>query len=198
MAFCGKCGTQIEDGVKFCPKCGQPTGNADDIQHQAEYKPFNDQEDDDTTKTWHKVVCVLFWPIGLIMTIVAFFQKRSGKAKSLLIYTIIGIALGIVINVCFGGCNSFVEGFNEGYNSSSVEDGYISSDEEVSDVEEAGYQDGYEFGFEVGNEYIDEGSPSISYSTRYGAPSTPEEKQQYKAYERAYKRGFSEGRKAKN
>ncbi len=22
MAFCGKCGTKIEDGVKFCPSCG--------------------------------------------------------------------------------------------------------------------------------------------------------------------------------
>ena len=22
MAFCGKCGTQVNDGVKFCPSCG--------------------------------------------------------------------------------------------------------------------------------------------------------------------------------
>jgi len=25
MAFCGKCGTKIEDGVKFCPGCGAST-----------------------------------------------------------------------------------------------------------------------------------------------------------------------------
>ena len=25
MAFCGKCGTKIEDGVKFCPGCGTST-----------------------------------------------------------------------------------------------------------------------------------------------------------------------------
>ena len=24
MAFCGKCGTKVEDGVKFCPGCGAP------------------------------------------------------------------------------------------------------------------------------------------------------------------------------
>ena len=24
MAFCGKCGTQMNDGVKFCPSCGAP------------------------------------------------------------------------------------------------------------------------------------------------------------------------------
>lgn len=25
MAFCGNCGTQIQDGAKFCPKCGAAT-----------------------------------------------------------------------------------------------------------------------------------------------------------------------------
>lgn len=28
MAFCGKCGTQINDGVKFCPGCGAPNETA--------------------------------------------------------------------------------------------------------------------------------------------------------------------------
>ncbi|MDR0818680.1 MAG: zinc-ribbon domain-containing protein [Oscillospiraceae bacterium] len=28
MAFCSNCGTQIDDGVKFCPSCGQPAGAA--------------------------------------------------------------------------------------------------------------------------------------------------------------------------
>lgn len=26
MAFCGKCGTSMGDGVAFCPKCGAPQG----------------------------------------------------------------------------------------------------------------------------------------------------------------------------
>jgi len=26
MAFCGKCGTSVADGVTFCPSCGAPTG----------------------------------------------------------------------------------------------------------------------------------------------------------------------------
>jgi hypothetical protein len=26
MAFCGKCGTSMADGVAFCPKCGAPQG----------------------------------------------------------------------------------------------------------------------------------------------------------------------------
>src|ERR1700689_5111852 len=28
MAFCGKCGTTMADGVAFCPKCGAPAGAA--------------------------------------------------------------------------------------------------------------------------------------------------------------------------
>lgn len=28
MAFCGNCGAQIEDGGKFCPKCGKEAGAA--------------------------------------------------------------------------------------------------------------------------------------------------------------------------
>ena len=24
MAFCGKCGQKIEEGIKFCPACGAP------------------------------------------------------------------------------------------------------------------------------------------------------------------------------
>lgn len=32
MAFCSKCGTQINDGAKFCPKCGQPTNAASQQQ----------------------------------------------------------------------------------------------------------------------------------------------------------------------
>ena len=28
MAYCGKCGTQLSEGAKFCPKCGNPCGNS--------------------------------------------------------------------------------------------------------------------------------------------------------------------------
>ena len=39
MAFCGNCGTKVEDGVKFCPGCGngmgaQPQNNQNNNQQQ--------------------------------------------------------------------------------------------------------------------------------------------------------------------
>lgn len=32
MAFCAKCGAQVEDGVKFCPGCGASVGEAQQTQ----------------------------------------------------------------------------------------------------------------------------------------------------------------------
>lgn len=45
MAFCGKCGTQIEEGVKFCPSCGtdlsaQPETNQQNTAQQAPQTDF--------------------------------------------------------------------------------------------------------------------------------------------------------------
>lgn len=27
MAFCSKCGAEIDEGAKFCPNCGEATGS---------------------------------------------------------------------------------------------------------------------------------------------------------------------------
>ena len=39
MAFCGKCGTQFEDGAKFCPGCGAPAVSAPPQQATPTYTP---------------------------------------------------------------------------------------------------------------------------------------------------------------
>jgi hypothetical protein len=35
MGFCSKCGEKLEEGVKFCPKCGFQTGSADLLNSEA-------------------------------------------------------------------------------------------------------------------------------------------------------------------
>lgn len=40
MAFCSKCGTQVADGVKVCPKCGNGISEGSDTQ-QANYNQPN-------------------------------------------------------------------------------------------------------------------------------------------------------------
>ena len=50
MAFCGNCGTKVEDGVKFCPGCGavinaQAQQNVPPVQDQAQQQSQqNDQQ----------------------------------------------------------------------------------------------------------------------------------------------------------
>ena len=34
MAFCGKCGTKIEEGIKFCANCGTPIGETPASEQQ--------------------------------------------------------------------------------------------------------------------------------------------------------------------
>lgn len=186
MAFCSKCGTQIQDGAKFCPKCGQPTSNAGNVEEPETYNSFDNEPEEDI-QTWQKIVSILLWPVGVIILIVALIKKQSGKAKSALLYTIIGIGLVIALNVYLGGCSTDVL--------NTIEDEIV--DSESSDIEEAGYNEGYEMGFQLGGSY-DEGEGSIPYTRTYGAPSTPEEKQQYRLYENAYKKGYQDGAKAKN
>lgn len=41
--FCSNCGTEIKDGVKFCPSCGAPVGKADKIKAAAA-EAFNSAE----------------------------------------------------------------------------------------------------------------------------------------------------------
>ena len=47
MAFCGKCGTKVDEGVKFCPSCGNPMeAPAPEQQAQTQQaQPAGDQND---------------------------------------------------------------------------------------------------------------------------------------------------------
>ena len=31
MAYCGKCGTKLNEGSNFCPKCGNPCDNSSSL-----------------------------------------------------------------------------------------------------------------------------------------------------------------------
>ena len=45
MAFCSKCGTQVNDGAKFCPKCGNPIGdNASTSVNNQSQQAFQSQQ----------------------------------------------------------------------------------------------------------------------------------------------------------
>lgn len=192
MAFCSKCGTQINDGAKFCPKCGQPTSEANNVQNSGNIESYDSEPREEQIKTWQKIVSVLFWPAGVILIIGALIKKQSELAKSALIYTAVGIGLTIGINIALGGCSN---------DSTQSIESVSSSDSDYDDVAELGYKCGYEVGFELGGstagDYYD-GTENIQmyYTNFYSAPTTPEEKKHYKVFAENYTRGFKDGKNA--
>ncbi len=109
MAFCGNCGTKVEEGKKFCPECGtviaaqtaqQPQTQAQQPQQTSQIKLMGD----DTTSNFNaadieanKIMAVLAYIIFLIPLLAA---KESPFAKfhtnQGLILFIAGVAVTLV------------------------------------------------------------------------------------------------------
>ena len=74
MAFCKHCGNKLEDGAKFCPKCGNPTNGEVDAPKSDD----NDKNNEDAKNT--KVGCISL--IVIILIIGYIFNKCSGGEDS--------------------------------------------------------------------------------------------------------------------
>ncbi|MBP5256700.1 MAG: zinc ribbon domain-containing protein [Clostridia bacterium] len=68
MAFCQKCGAQIDDNAPFCPSCGAPTNAAAPVaavnpgDHTAEYDPA-----DISANKVKAMLCYLMGIVGVIL-----------------------------------------------------------------------------------------------------------------------------------
>lgn len=76
MAFCSKCGAQINDGAQFCPKCGQPTNAASE---QQVYQQPQEKEHSRMYKMWHNK---WNWIGAIVATIIIVAVNMSGSSKS--------------------------------------------------------------------------------------------------------------------
>ncbi|MBQ2783166.1 MAG: zinc-ribbon domain-containing protein, partial [Oscillospiraceae bacterium] len=96
MAFCGKCGTQYEPGVKFCPGCGAATDGAQPVPGAV-----NDSNDIQSNKVM--AILAYFGPLVLIPILAAkgskFARYHSNQGLVLLLLC---IAYSIVISILSG------------------------------------------------------------------------------------------------
>ena len=88
MAFCGKCGTQVQDGVKFCPSCGAEVGG----QGNTPPKPSQQQIQNlmnttDTTASFdkndieqNKIMALLSY-LGILVLVPIFGAPQSKFAR---------------------------------------------------------------------------------------------------------------------
>ena len=106
MAFCAKCGTQVNEGVGFCPKCGAPQGAAAPAAGVAAGTGM--------AENVAGLLCYVFgWITGLIFFLI---DKRPfvrfHAAQSIVVFGglhIVSIVLGMVFGVglFFSGLGGF-------------------------------------------------------------------------------------------
>ena len=91
MAFCGNCGTQLDDGVQFCPNCGAPIGanNADaganpEQQTQPIQPPIQQQTYDNNQynnvnagEEQGKKQAIVSFVLGIVGVVLLFFGVSS-------------------------------------------------------------------------------------------------------------------------
>lgn len=102
MAFCSKCGAQINDNAQFCPKCGQPNKVAQQQQVNQFQRQPKEQPQEEKMKWWQKILFFLFGPVGLIAGLVYLIKKKDAMAKSAFLWGAIGTVCIALTNMNSG------------------------------------------------------------------------------------------------
>jgi|GEM_PF-7112504 len=105
--FCGKCGTQLDDGTKFCTKCGAPADTPAAAQmpvQQPVYQQYYQQSiQQEPPKSPALAICAFIFsliiaPVGLILGIVG-LAKRNFGLKGMSIAAVIIGAIGTLLSL---------------------------------------------------------------------------------------------------
>ena len=111
MAFCGNCGAQLNEGAKFCPKCGQIVEDISPVTQQQEdysYQQYGEEEEE-PMKIWQKILYLLVGPAGLLAGVVYLIRKNMSMAKSAFLWGGIGTVLWVALSVLGGSSVSEIE-----------------------------------------------------------------------------------------
>ena len=105
--FCGKCGTQLDDGTKFCTKCGAPADTPVSARmpvQQPVYQQYYQQSiQQEPPKSSALAICAFIFsliiaPVGLILGIVG-LAKRNAGLKGMSIAAVIIGAIGTLLSL---------------------------------------------------------------------------------------------------
>ncbi len=107
MAFCSKCGTQVNDGVNNCPKCGAAVGSSSQTDYAAKIASLNNTSDfttefDPADIGQNKVMAVLAYLSWLVL--IPIFAAPNSKfarfhANQGLLLFIVEAIMGVVYGV---------------------------------------------------------------------------------------------------
>lgn len=182
MAFCSNCGTQLSDGAKFCPKCGNPIEGSEFKEKGYDNSPHFSVHEDASTQTG---------------------EQGGNKYLKYIAYVFGALCFFYIVGTCEEESSS-TESATEQYQESQYEEQKSVENDEASqfaerkeEVKERGYKAGYENGFTVGpSTYVTQDpkrSAKTYYSTYYGAPMSDEEKTLCNIFVENYVKGYEEG-----
>lgn len=122
MAFCSKCGAQLEDGVQFCPSCGAPVGG--ETPAPAPVPASTGNMSIEILKRAIGVILqkpIYLWGLSLLVTFLSGLATTLGGAVPL-----IGIAIGLILE--FGMAYVYLEGYRgNGVKIDQVFEGFYSN-----------------------------------------------------------------------
>ena len=80
MAYCGKCGAQLKEGAKFCPKCGQPTARnaTNDFQNSEPLLGRNEEQGKGKSKF---VLLIIIFGLLIAPLYTEYIETLSKKAQ---------------------------------------------------------------------------------------------------------------------
>ena len=76
MAYCGKCGTKLEQDDKFCPKCGEPVDDIEDVEGVEEVDDQEGQEEQ-AEKKKKKVIAIFAITIIFILGFIVLYNNKK-------------------------------------------------------------------------------------------------------------------------
>ena len=115
MAFCRNCGNQVNEGVKFCPKCGYPVESqtAQQIQHVAQQvqQPQEKKPMKPESGLMMAILSTLFCclPLGIVAIVKANkvdklyfagdYKGAEEAASSAKTWAYVAMGVGLVVNI---------------------------------------------------------------------------------------------------
>ena len=97
MAYCDKCGNELQPGAQFCNKCGKPI-NADPFAQQVEYRPLPD-----TGKS--KVLAIVLAGVLGLFGIWGIGQIYLGNVGNGILFLGAGVIIGLLVIVTLPICS---------------------------------------------------------------------------------------------
>lgn len=108
MSYCSKCGAQIPEGAKFCPKCGKEVFTTPQAQYQPQGSPNPNTLRTAKEKEDRWVIALVF---SIVLGYFGVHRFYTGNIATGVLMLLTGGGCGIwyIIDIVMIACNSYTD-----------------------------------------------------------------------------------------